>query len=104
MEDNMIKSTLTAATLGLALIATPAMADAGETVSIEYRDLNLSSPEGQKRLDRRINQAAAKICGLRESRSGTRLSSRKSKECYEKARQSAAKQVAVMVTNEQRGG
>ena len=102
----MFKTALTAATLGLATIATPAIAgpESGQSISVEYRDLNLSTPEGQEQLDRRIDDAARQVCQLDTVRTGTRINSRSSQECFENARKSVETQVARLIRNEQRGG
>ncbi|MEP5937702.1 MAG: UrcA family protein [Erythrobacter sp.] len=102
----MIKYTATAAALGLALITTPVMAEQNTTqsIAVEYRDLNLSTPEGQAKLDKRVDRAAAQVCGLTGIRTGTRVRSSSSKKCYAKARKSVEKQVAGMIAETQRGG
>ncbi|WP_427966133.1 UrcA family protein [Altererythrobacter sp.] len=102
----MIKTTLTSAALGLMLAATPAAADTSETpgVKIEYRDLDLDTPEGQEKLERRIDAAASQICKLNERRTGTRLPSRASKQCFAEARATAKSQMATLIANQQRGG
>ena len=46
--------------------ASPARVQTSENV--EYRDLNLSSPEGRDRLDSRISAAVRKVCGTTKSR------------------------------------
>ena len=106
MEDTMIKYTATAAALGLALIATPAMAYdiPARSTAIEYRDLNLSTPEGQDTLKRRINSAARQVCKVSRVQTGTRVKSRGQSECLKHARKSATKQVAAMISEARRGG
>lgn len=41
---------------------TPAMADV-KTTSVNYQDLDLSSPQGEARLQTRIKYAVKKVCG-----------------------------------------
>ncbi|MEO0872674.1 MAG: UrcA family protein, partial [Pseudomonadota bacterium] len=57
-------SAIAALALGLAAAA-PATAQAqGEPViAVPYADLNLNSEEGRAALDRRLTQAARKVCG-----------------------------------------
>ncbi len=105
MEEIMIKATLTAAALGLTLSAAPAIAgDERPSTRVEYKDLNLTTPEGQEKLERRIDYAARTICGVGRVRTGTRIASSQSKECLKAAKQSAKQQVAAMIEREQRGG
>lgn len=53
------------AILGTALLAGPAYSQFAEPVSVEVKiaDLNLGSAAGQARLERRVRQAAGRICG-----------------------------------------
>lgn len=111
MEDNMLKSLTTAAAIGAALIATPAIAGSNQagshpaqSTTVKYSDLNLASPEGQATLQRRIEAAARKVCRVGQERTGTRLRSNERQECFAKARQSARKQIAVAMEGKQLGG
>ncbi len=97
----MKKSAIAIATMA-ALFAT-APAQAGGT-QIKYDDLNLASPEGQKVLERRIDQAARQICGMDEQRTGSRLPSRSAKQCFAKAKKSATAQMAAIVEDRRLGG
>ena len=46
-------------------LAEPASADAPTYVSyVQTSDLNLSSQDGQRALDRRLSQAAREVCGI----------------------------------------
>ncbi|WP_100260075.1 UrcA family protein [Qipengyuania seohaensis] len=89
-------------------IAVPAAASAAkaqeETISIEYRDLNLSSPEGLERLGYRIEAAARKVCGLDEARLGSRIRSRDAQRCYDETKETIDAQFAVVVERHARGG
>lgn len=102
----MIKNTITAAALGIAMLATPALAgsDHGEKISVEYRDLNLLTDEGQAKLDARIDDAARKVCKMDDVRTGTRVQSRDRKKCFTQARKSVEAQMATLISAEQRGG
>lgn len=102
----MFKTAFASAALSLVLVAAPAAAGSSDNqeFTIEYRDLNLASPEGQETLDRRINAAARKVCGVGAERTGTRLVARKSKECVEQVRASAQEQIATLVEDERLGG
>lgn len=49
----------------LAFAATPALAEPPASVSsiVQVADLNLSTEAGQRKLDRRLSQAAKEVCG-----------------------------------------
>ena len=99
--------TLAAATIGLAVTATPALA--GErivnTTTVTTAGLDLSTIEGQEMLDRRVKAAARKVCGVENvSTAGSRIKSLSARSCYQKALASAKQQVASAVAEQQRGG
>ena len=91
----------TLAALGLALSATSAQA---ESVNVTYKDLNLDTAAGQKILERRIDAAAREACGFQRQRTGTRVRSPGSRECYEAAKISASEQIAARIKGESLGG
>ena len=95
-----------AATLALAFTASPALANSSEFVTkdVEFADLNLSTPEGQARLEQRIESAAKSVCSVYEERTGTRLRSPKHTACLANARASGKKQMAAVVADQRRGG
>lgn len=102
----MIKTTLTAASLAIAAIATPALAGPADvpTKEVSFGDLDLTTAAGQAALDRRIDVAARKVCHMDDMRTATRLKSRERQECYDKARASAANQIAAITEEKQLGG
>lgn len=55
------------AALSLSAFSTPAAAET-QSVSVQYADLDLSSPVGMATLEGRIQDAAKKICGTAEVR------------------------------------
>lgn len=91
------------AALGLALPAAPALAQ-NEPVDIKYKDLDLATPEGQAKLDRRIDKAARKACGADQSRTGTRIAKRDVTACVAAAKRQASQQMAAIIEQEKRGG
>ena len=94
-----------AATLAATLAPVAAASAATQnSVTVEYRDLNLASPEGQAALDRRVSQAARKVCGFDAVRTGTRLAPLKDMDCYREAKAKAKQQVAATVAAQQLGG
>jgi UrcA family protein len=80
----------------IAAATTPAPAFAKE-IQVHYSDLNLATPEGQKKLDRRIQTAAREVCAYDRTTTGSRLRSTESAECYAKARENVRSQVAGAV-------
>lgn len=97
---------ITAATIGLAVSATPAFAGDSElpTQVISTDGLDLDTAEGQRLLDERINRAAREVCQIDQTRTGTRIRSMAARDCLAKATASAKRQVAAMAATEQRGG
>lgn len=97
---------LATAALGLALTSAPAFAgsDMVKTTTISTAGLDLSSPEGQKMLDRRVKSAAREVCGITSVSTGSRLKSLNARSCYQKAIASAKQQVAANITDNQLGG
>ena len=102
----MLKTPLFAAAIGMALITAPAFADESESrsVAVKYKDLDLSSAEGQKELDRRIDRAAAEVCDANRIMTGTRLRSQERLQCADEARASIQKQIAQKTGNDSLGG
>ncbi len=97
---------LAAATIGLAVTAAPAFAGDRDvrTATLEIADINLETPQGQKVLDQRINRAAKDVCRVADIRTGTRLRSPEVRDCYDKARASAKRQVATIIEDRRFGG
>lgn len=103
MKAPLIAALAAAASLASATAAVPAAAQARQ-VSIEHRDLNLSTPEGQSILEQRINKAARAVCAGNQPTTGTRLRSSEAAECYRTAKAQAKTQVAAAIAAQQRGG
>ncbi len=92
---------------GTLFAATPGVASAmpGETaVAVSHADLDLATPEGQRRLDRRIARAARTICGIDMQVTGTRMASGDATACYDKALRDVRQRVASAIENGRRGG
>lgn len=98
----MRKILLVAAALGALGLTVPATAQ--ESVTVEYRDLNLDTSDGQKALERRIDRAARNACGMDRRQTGTRIQSSEVTKCYRAALASARQSVAAIVRNGQLGG
>ena len=94
------------AALGLALAVNTAPAAAQSmSIDVDYSDLDLTSPQGQATLDKRIAGAARKICGGDEQRTGTRIvMDSKMRACIAEVKASTAQQVATARQERQLGG
>ncbi len=97
---------LSAAAIGLAFTAVPALAGPAElpTESVSTAGLDLTTAEGQRMLDERILRAAREVCNADYVRTGTRIRSTETRECIAKARASAQRQMANIAENQRRGG
>lgn len=97
----MIKTTSIAAAAA-ALVFTglsfsvAAPANAKDAV-VRYNDLDLTSAEGQKKLDSRLDAAARDVCGYDAITTGSRLRSPEAVDCYNKARAQFSEHVAAAV-------
>lgn len=102
----MISKTIAAALIGSTLIATPlaAQAQPGQTVAVNYGDLDLSTEKGQAKLERRINAAAREVCKTDAVRTGTRMRSNDRTKCLETARASVRAQLAELISDESQTG
>jgi UrcA family protein len=94
------------AALGLALTGAPAFAEDAEvkTTTVSSAGLDLSTPEGQRILDKRVEAAARNVCDIRTVSTESRIKSVSARSCYNKALASAKSQVATLVQDQQRGG
>lgn len=97
----MKRSIIAIAAMGAALVTSPGFAN---EMNVDYRDLNLTTIEGQKRLEYRIESAAKKVCGYNEVKTGSRVKSTEFHRCYAKAKASAQKQMAAIVDDQRLGG
>ena len=100
-----MKTTLaTVAALGFIASAATAAAQDLPSVTVAYDDINLATPAGQKRLDRRIESAAREVCDYQRHLTGTRIVSSEMRACLEKARASARAGGAAAKFAATRGG
>jgi len=97
----MSRVALIAAALGLAAGGT---AVAAKDVAVSYADLDLSSPAGQKKLERRIADAIEEVCMTNQTLTGTRVRSNASIQCAREAKAQAKQQVAAIVERQGLGG
>ena len=64
---NFAKSMLSLSLVAIAATATPTFAETGKSMAVGYHDLNLSTPEGQAALTKRISRAADAVCAEAKS-------------------------------------
>ncbi|HZF45332.1 MAG TPA: UrcA family protein, partial [Sphingomonadaceae bacterium] len=81
-------------------VAQPAFAEAAV---VSYKDLDLTTEQGQKELDRRIDGAAREVCGMNEERTGTRIVSSDARKCYKEARKQLENRLAALTVNKTAG-
>ncbi len=102
-----MKTTLFAIGLGAAAaFATPAMAAAEDKASatVYYADLDLTSEDGQRELDRRIARAARSVCNTEVQRTGTRISNSAFRECQANVHAQLERRMAMIANDQRRGG
>ncbi|GAB5348838.1 UrcA family protein [Alteriqipengyuania sp. 357] len=99
----MKKSLALVAAFGLGLSATPSLAQQ-QSAAVQYSDLDLTSPEGQEALERRIDKAAKDVCGANGSEMGTRLKSREVRSCVKSAKKQVRAQIAAKIGEDRLGG
>ena len=96
---------LPAVALGVLALSQPAIAaENGEPVAVRYADLNLTSEEGRRELDRRLEAAVRKTCGMDEKVTGSRIASREARKCYAETRAQLDQRFAAIVSKSQAGG
>ena len=87
-----------------ALAVPAAAADEAPSVGVRYGDLDLTSAEGQRKLDSRLERAAREVCGVNEKMVGSHLRSQHSRECYREARRHLDQQYAQLVRSKSAAG
>ena len=90
----------------LAVTSTPVLAgpEKGPSTQVTYDDLDLSTVEGQKELEQRVELAARKMCQADRQNTGSRMRSSEKRKCLDNARRSAKRQTAAIIQEQQRGG
>ncbi len=88
---------------GLALAALSAPLSA-ESRMVRFDDLNLAKPAGLEQLERRIDAAARRVCGVTAARQAGLGEFIRSRQCVAQAKANAARQLAALDAPETRGG
>ncbi len=84
-----------AATVGLFALPDAASADStGQSVTVRFADLDLSTAVGQQKLERRIERAARQVCALDDVTTGTRVPSGEASACYHQTLRNVRSSVA----------
>jgi UrcA family protein len=94
-------ATTAAAFATFAGFAATAHAATQDSAQVRFTDLDLSSPEGQAKLDKRIAVAARAVCS--DALTGSRIKTVDS-ECMTRARASIEKQLAARRGSPRNGG
>ncbi|QZD87021.1 UrcA family protein [Qipengyuania psychrotolerans] len=93
------------AAVGLA-IPSAAIAKTTETssVTVNYRDLNLATAEGQDVLADRIEIAARQVCGYNRQLTGSRMRDRDAERCVSETTKNMNAQFAAVIEQSAKGG
>jgi UrcA family protein len=83
--SKLVLAVLGAATLSAGAVPALAADEQGQSVEVQYSDLDLTTPAGAKELDRRLHEAAREVCGMSNMTSGSRLRSDSAGACYRDA-------------------
>ena len=99
-----VATAISAAALGAMALPAFAADSAKGQVAVNYRDLDLSTAEGAKELDRRLHKAAKDVCGMNATTTGTRMPSSEARACYKETLQQLQSRFAqVVAVNKERG-
>jgi UrcA family protein len=90
-----------AAAAGVLLASGPAIA---ESIAVPYNDLDLSTAQGQKQLEQRIDKAAKQVCGVNAAVTGTRLPPPDAYRCVKQAKQQIERKLAALLDRQKAGG
>jgi UrcA family protein len=91
-----ITNALFALAAAAAITSGPAAAQSA-SLNVRYSDLDLSTADGQAKLESRIDQAARKTCGMDERHVGSRIASRDARDCYAQTKQQVHERVTAMI-------
>ena len=90
-----------------AVVGAPAIAaedGAGRQVLVHYRDLDLASADGRKKLTARVKRATYEVCGGRSTVRATLLEHQVYRKCRTAAMRSAEPQLASLFAGRQLAG
>ena len=104
MKTISMKAGLAAAMIAGTMAATPALAEKAESVRVTYHDLNLTTPGGLAALDRRIDRAAMRVCGISRYAAHRQLPSVEARTCYRETLEKLEKEVAIVLDERRAAG
>lgn len=106
MMTKTIKAGLAAAIAASTVLAAPAFAADGvtRTVSVRYSDLDLSTQEGQAALERRLDRAAERVCGIDRRTSGPSMPSTDAMRCYRETVKDFEREIAARAQQQEQRG
>lgn len=104
MKTISLNAGLVAAMIAAAATATPAMAEQGESVVVSYNDLNLTTPAGLAALDRRIDRAAMRVCGISRYMAHRQLPTTQQRACYHETLDKLEQEVAILINRRRNAG
>ncbi|WP_162925336.1 UrcA family protein [Aurantiacibacter odishensis] len=104
MKTISIKASLAAALVAGATVGAPAFAEEGELVTVSYNDLNLATPGGIAALDRRIDRAAMRVCGIKRHMAHRQLPTSQQRTCYRETLDKLEREVALIVDRRRGAG
>ena len=91
----MLKTFACALTMAASFPTAAIAADNAKSETVRFDDLNLASPAGIAKLDRRLASAARRVCGYNETRGYSYILPTEVAECMDDALASARQQIAV---------
>lgn len=106
IKTTFLAAAIAAGTLGaLAAVpatAAPARTQAPPSVRVAYGDLDLTTPEGEAELTRRVRSAAIRVCRFRAD--GSLNDAKTEGACYRQARVRAGVEIAQIISDRRYGG
>lgn len=98
----MKRSAIAIAALSAALLAAQPLAAA--SVEVRYDDLDLTTEDGRKTLDQRIDRAAEEVCDADELSVGSKIRPREVRDCIKQAKRQIEQSLAKITGEDKAGG
>jgi UrcA family protein len=100
-EENLMKFHTLALAAAMAIGPAAAFA-ASPSVELRYDDLNLSTPDGMAKLNKRVEAAAREVCTSRHD-TGSIVKQSLDRKCYQETLQKLQKQLALVTQQQPKG-
>ncbi|RPF71415.1 UrcA family protein [Aurantiacibacter spongiae] len=104
IRSKSIVLALAAAGLTLSAGAQAAPEEQQRSTAVRYTDLDLATADGVEELDRRMDRAARYVCRYNETDVGTRIRSRETRDCVDRARAQLDRRFAQIKREARLGG